>query len=74
MTTAASNVISQVYGFSQDSYAIQMMYMPLDTPIFHDDYFWVGIGGLLPLVFLAVIKLPDQTIKATSDTVFEPQI
>ena len=43
------------------------MYMPMDTEVFHNDNFSEVVGSLLPIIFLTLAKLANQTISATSD-------
>ena len=61
MTSVTNKIISDAEDYTGD-YKFQLMYMPMNTPIFHNDGFSEVVGSLLPLVFLGVLKLSDQTI------------
>ena len=74
MTSFTSRIIRQVYGFAEDSYKFQLMYMPMDTEVFHNDNFSEVVGSLLPIIFLTLAKLANQTISATNDLESESYI
>ena len=74
MTSFTNKIISQVYGNSEDSYKFQLMYMPLDSGVYHDDGWTAVIGSLLPVIFLTISRLANQTISATNDIKHEGQI
>ena len=75
MTSVTNNIIKEVYKVPQDDYNFQVMYMPMDTPIFHNDVFGILIiGSMLPVVFLAIINLSGNTVDKTGDVNFESVI
>ena len=67
MTSVTNKVISEVYKIPQDDYNFQLMYMPMDTGIFYNDFFWEVIGAMLPIVYLSIVKLSLSTISTIGD-------
>lgn len=74
MTTATNKIISEVYGVPTDSYNFQIMYMPLDTGIFTNDAYTIVVMSLLPIIFLAISRLPEVTLEKTGHIEFEKEI
>ena len=70
MTSVTSKIISEAYGVT--NYNFQVMYMPMNTGIYHEDGFGRVIAAMLPIVFGAIVKLAGSTIKFSGDPVNEP--
>jgi len=74
MTTTTNKIISDVYKLPANSYNFQLMYMPLDTNEFLNDGFGFVVVQLMPIVFLAVARLPEATISQSGHIVYEGEI
>ena len=74
MTSVTNKIISEVYKIPTDSYNFQIMYMPMNTSVFHNDFYWEYIGATLPVVYLAVVKLSNSIISAVGGAKYENQI
>lgn len=74
MTSVTNKVISEVYKVPADSYNFQLMYMPMDTSTFHNDFYWEYIGATMPIVYLAVVKLSQSIISTIGDARHEELI
>ena len=48
MTTVTNKIISEVY--KKDSYAFQLMYMPMNSKPFYNDNYSEVVGTILPLI------------------------
>lgn len=55
MTTTTSKILTEVY--EVNDFNFQVLYMPLDTGIFHNDGFVKVLAAMLPIAFVAIIKL-----------------
>ena len=57
MTSVTNKIISEVYEVPAENYNFQIMYMPMDTNLFHNDFYWEYIGSSMPVVYLSIVKL-----------------
>ena len=71
MTSVTNKVISEVYKIPAESYNFQIMYLPMNTSVFHNDFYWEYIGATLPIVYLAVVKLSSSIISTIGDVKYE---
>jgi len=65
MTTMTSKIINKIYGKSD--YAFQLMYMPMNSKAFYNDFYADVIGTLLPLTIYVVVNLASRTIEISSN-------
>ena len=74
MTTVASKIISEVYNVPAEDYDFQLMYMPMNTQPFHNDFFWEVLGTMISFVLYAMYKLSELMVDTIKDLVYEPVI
>ena len=74
MTSVTNKVISEVYKVPTEDYNFQIMYMPMDTSPFHNDFYWEYIGATMPIVYLAVVKLSQSLVSTIGDVTHEEMI
>ena len=74
MTTVTNKVISEVYAVPPTTYNFQVMYMPMNTGTFHNDFYYEYIGSTLVVVYFAILKLSDSVISTIGDVKYEDLI
>ncbi len=67
MTTVTQKIISKVYEVDESKFDIQMMYMPMNTPIFHNDLFAEVVGALAAFTIYAFVLIANKIIAETAD-------
>ena len=72
MTTATSKVLTEVY--EKDDFNFQVMYMPLDTGVFYNDGFVKVLSSMMPIAFVAILKLATQVVTYSSSSEDEGEI
>ena len=71
MTSVTNKVISEVYKVPTDDYNFQVLYMPMDTSMFHNDFYFSYIGSLMPIVYLSIVKLSQSILSTIGGAIHE---
>lgn len=67
MTTITQKIISKVYEVDESKFDIQMMYMPMNTPVFRNDLFAEVVSALASFTIYAFVIIANKIIATTSD-------
>ena len=71
MTSVTNKIISEVYNVPTENYNFQVLYMPMDTSMFHNDFYWAYIGASMPIVYLSIVKLSQSIISTIGGAIHE---
>ena len=71
MTSVTNKVISEVYKVPIDDYNFQVLYMPMDTSMFHNDFYFAYIGSVMPIVYLSIVKLSQSILSTIGGAIHE---